>query len=282
LGGTSVTITGENFSEETNENPVMIGNADCIIQSSSTTQIICQIEKRPVIDFDDYESKEARVSVFLRLSDVASCGIESCDFIFEKPQAEVKSLSQAYDITVADQQIVTVTGTGFKAGDKEPVMTIDGVELTLLTLEDEVATFLLVSVLDKHTANIEIQFEDGLPQGYNTVMTQLWFGQKLYSVQPSVGSAGGTKLTLSLAAVGSNTDLSDWVLQARSKINGKWTWYKICDDFTFVSYGTLTCITKAMQVPARSSLRIKPKSGKIWCNNNESYDDNCRFQQLDS
>jgi hypothetical protein len=83
-------------------------------------------------------------------------------------------------------------------------------------------------------------------------MTQLWFGQWLYSVQPSVGSIGGTKLTLSIAAVGANTDISGWVLQARSKIGGKWKWYPICDDFTFVSYGTLTCITKAMKVPARS------------------------------
>jgi hypothetical protein len=91
------------------------------------------------------------------------------------------------------------------------MMTIDGVELTLLSVQYDVAKFELVGVLDKYTNDIDMYFDDGLPQGYNTA-NQLWFGQKLYSVQPSIGSAGGTKLTISTAAIGAKTDLTGWTL----------------------------------------------------------------------
>jgi hypothetical protein len=38
-----------------------------------------------------------------------------------------------------------------------------------------------------------------------------------------------------------------------------------------------------MQVPASSPLRLKSASGgKLWCDNEDSYDNNCRFQQIDS
>ena len=89
---------------------------------------------------------------------------------------------------------------------------MDGVELTLMSVEDDVAKFLLVEVNDYRTRNIEMYFDDGLPQGYDTVLYELYFGQKLYSVQPSIGSAGGTKLTISTAAIGADTDLTGWVL----------------------------------------------------------------------
>lgn len=90
-------------------------------------------------------------------------------------------------------------------------MSIDGVELTLLSVKDDEAKFELVGVLDKYTNDIDMYFDDGLPEGYNTA-NELWFGQKLYSVQPSIGSAGGTKLTLSTAAIGAKTDLKGWTL----------------------------------------------------------------------
>jgi hypothetical protein len=97
LGGTVVTITGENFSSKVTDNPVQIGDALCVIQSTSESQIVCQIEKRPVIAFDNYKSEEVSVDVYLRLSDVASCGIESCTFTFEKPKAEVTEIKQHYN-----------------------------------------------------------------------------------------------------------------------------------------------------------------------------------------
>jgi hypothetical protein len=54
LGGTVVTITGENFSSKVTDNPVQIGDALCNIRTTSKSEIICKIEKRPVINFNNY------------------------------------------------------------------------------------------------------------------------------------------------------------------------------------------------------------------------------------
>ena len=85
-------------------------------------------------------------------------------------------------------------------------------------------------------------------------------------------------LTIKTAGgIGANTDVSRWRLQA--KIAREWT--TICDDVTFVTYGTLTCTTYAMEVPL-SQLRVKapgaPGGGKIGCTNAAHWPDNCRFQ----
>jgi hypothetical protein len=176
------------------------------------------------------------------------------------------------------QPVVHVEGSGFLATSSGVKMTIDDVELELLhPVEDDIIKFVLVEVLDRKTSNIEIYFDDGLPKGYNKVLTQLWFGQQIYSIGPGVGSAGGTVMTIKTASgIGANTDVSGWKLEAR--INRKWT--RICDDITFVTYGTLTCTTRAMEVPP-SNLRVKVSGGgKIGCVNDADYNGNCRFQQL--
>jgi hypothetical protein len=95
LGGTTVTITGENFSDNALDNPVWIGDSDCLVQSTSATEIVCKIEHRDAItDFSDYP-KEGPVSVFLRLGETAACGTDSCTFTFEEPKAEVTSIRLA-------------------------------------------------------------------------------------------------------------------------------------------------------------------------------------------
>jgi hypothetical protein len=107
------------------------------------------------------------VDVYLRLSDVASCGTSSCTFTFEKPKAKVTAISQAYDQTVAYQnvegedgdyypfqQVITLKGSGFTAGEKKPSMNIDGVKLKLLSVEDDVAKFELGEVKNTYTNNI--------------------------------------------------------------------------------------------------------------------------------
>jgi hypothetical protein len=94
LGGTTVTITGENFSDNALDNPVMIGDSDCLVQSTSATEIVCKIEHRDAVeDFSDYP-KEGQVSVFLRLGETAACRTDSCTFTFEEPKAEVTKISQ--------------------------------------------------------------------------------------------------------------------------------------------------------------------------------------------
>jgi hypothetical protein len=95
-----------------------------------------------------------------------------------------------------------VKGTGLDTGASGSLkMSIDGVEQTLESVQSNEAKFILTGVNDKQTKNVVLISEDGYPEGYNTA-NQLYFGQKLYSVQPSIGSAGGTKLILSTAAIG--------------------------------------------------------------------------------
>jgi hypothetical protein len=40
-GGTIVTITGENFSDLITDNPVIIGDAECVVFESTSTEIKC-------------------------------------------------------------------------------------------------------------------------------------------------------------------------------------------------------------------------------------------------
>jgi hypothetical protein len=55
LGGTMVTITGENFSNDPLDNAVMIGDALCLVKSSKPKEIICEIEPREITeDFSMY------------------------------------------------------------------------------------------------------------------------------------------------------------------------------------------------------------------------------------
>jgi hypothetical protein len=38
-----------------------------------------------------------------------------------------------------------------------------------------------------------------------------------------------------------------------------------------------------MQVPKKSPIRLNPsKGGKIWCKNEDNFDNNCRYQQINS
>ena len=89
---------------------------------------------------------------------------------------------------------------------------MDGVELNMLSLEDDIATFEVVELLDTFTSWIEMYFEDGLAIGYPTELSHENFDKRLYSISPSIGSAGGTKLTLSTAAIGVNTNLDGYKL----------------------------------------------------------------------
>jgi len=45
-GGTLVTVTGYNFSTDIQDNPIRIGNTDCLVLSSSNTEIKCRTTPR--------------------------------------------------------------------------------------------------------------------------------------------------------------------------------------------------------------------------------------------
>ena len=210
LGGTLVTITGENFSNDASDNAVMIGDALCLVETSAPQQIVCRIAHRTVTDdFSTLYPANAPVSVFLRLGETAKCP-SGCTFTFEEPAGTVDSFMDTYDSTLM-KSVVTVEGSGFGVSETGVKMTVDGVAMTLLSpLTDSTARFAVDEILDSTSSKIELYFHEGLPKGYNTVIegATLNLSPKVYKVTPNTGSAGGTKLTISAAAIGTNTDIS--------------------------------------------------------------------------
>jgi hypothetical protein len=94
LGGTLVTITGVNFSDDKLDNSVIIGDSACLIESASSTEIVCEIEKRePCQDCTDGE--DAQVSVMLKLAETAKA-CDTCSFTYVEPTAKVDNLAVAY------------------------------------------------------------------------------------------------------------------------------------------------------------------------------------------
>jgi hypothetical protein len=210
LGGTLVTITGENFSNDARDNAVMIGDALCLVETSAPQQIVCRIEHRTVTDDFSLYPATAPVSVFLKLGETAQCP-SGCTFDFEEPAATVNSFMDTYDSTLM-QPVVVVEGSGFLGASETGVkMTVDGVAMTLLSpLTDDTARFAVNEILDSTSSKMELYLNEGLPKGYNTVIegATLSLSPKVYKVTPNTGSAGGTKITISAAAIGTNTDIS--------------------------------------------------------------------------
>lgn len=67
-GGTLLTIKGRNFSNDGLDNPVKVGKAKCIVESSNKTTIKCRIEKTT-----QTEQESSDVIVFLKTSEEAKC-----------------------------------------------------------------------------------------------------------------------------------------------------------------------------------------------------------------
>jgi hypothetical protein len=83
-GGTTLTITGRNFSPEAAENLVFIGNqlnTFCEIISFSETEIKCKTPPKP----SSYEINETqKIDVFIKVTEKASChSSNGCSFIYE-------------------------------------------------------------------------------------------------------------------------------------------------------------------------------------------------------
>jgi len=117
LGGTLVTITGENFSDVKTDNPVLVGDLLCEVESTSSTQIVCRIEKRDVtiVKEDEIIAQtpfNGEVDVFLKVAESADCRAESCTFVYIEPPNSITKVSVTFDFTLGTH-IVSVEGEGF-------------------------------------------------------------------------------------------------------------------------------------------------------------------------
>ena len=106
LGGTLVTITGVNFSNDPLDNPVKVGPFWCLVQTTSVDRITCRVSETV-----DNEVGSVKVLTFLKTSEEA-VNLVSNVFEFSDPIATVTGLSSAFD-TTTNTQVITVEGTGF-------------------------------------------------------------------------------------------------------------------------------------------------------------------------
>lgn len=119
-GGTTITITGENFSNDPLDNPVKIGDNYCYVETSTATQITCKTD----LLHNEVPGDETFL-VFLKTSEEAVCGgAGGCYFTYVTPTTSVLDVTTAFD-SVSQSHVATVTGTGF---DSTIRLVLDGKE----------------------------------------------------------------------------------------------------------------------------------------------------------
>ena len=127
-GGTLITITGYNFSTDGLDNNVRIGKTDCIVQSSSNTEITCRtLPKR--VDSSNIDANTESLMVFLKLSEEAVCETADgvCDFTWLQGNNIPSLISYTVDwsSTINEYQ-VTLIGTGFPTDSSQIIFLVDG------------------------------------------------------------------------------------------------------------------------------------------------------------
>ena len=126
-------------------------------------------------------------------------------------------------------------------------MTIDGVEATTVNITETEVNFKVNGMRARTSPNLELYFEEGLPKGYDEWIESksLYAGFRMTGIEPafgsgSVGSMGGTKLTITAPCYGEDVDLTDVTVQSK---HSNPDYDDICRDLQFIEYGKLSCIT---------------------------------------
>lgn len=96
----------------------------------------------------------------------------------------------------------------------------------------------MVGAKDLTVDNIELRFPDGYPTGHESI-TEQTFTPTLISITPSIGSIGGTKITVTGAGFG--------VESAGLNLYAQNAGQHVCDpdSVEVTGYGVFTCTTVA-------------------------------------
>ena len=184
-GGTLVTITGENFSDDALDNPVKIGDSYCYVVTTSATVITCRQ------DFKVRDVDEAILIVFLKTSEEAQCDDALCRFTYVEPSSEVLDITTAYNTGSLTQQVF-VEGTGL-SDDLE--LLIDGYRQTLVSVTDTRAIFDINEMDSFESSDILVYTSEGFPSGSDIVHT-VSLVPSITQIYPASGTAGGTWITV--------------------------------------------------------------------------------------
>lgn len=237
LGGTLVTITGQHFGDEATDNPVKIGDNYCYVQETSEFEIKCRIG-----DLDSQAAQtDALVLVFARTTEEMQCNrsdsVADCFFEYVAPPATVTSISSAFD-TVTNSIVATVTGSSLGTDVASTELVIDGNSQTTLTASDSSATFQIINLLDLSSSDIKFYNSDGTPNGASSISSHT-FVPGLVSIEPSTGSAGGAKLTITGVGFGVDSTVNLYHQESNQDL---------CYDTEVTAYGTFVCYTIAQEI----------------------------------
>jgi hypothetical protein len=180
-------------------------------------------------------------------------------------------MTNAFD-TDTNTQVIALEGTGFGVDTSAIEFYVDGVAQTVLTAADTTATVTITDMLDETSSNVQIYWTDGLPTGYAD-FASLTVVPTVVSISPSTGSSGGTLITVTGTGFGTSTEDVNLIDENSDT--------EICEEVKMISYGSFTCLTKAMEITAGDVITLKTASGAFSCGNTATPDE-CLFEQLDA
>jgi hypothetical protein len=196
-GGTLITITGENFSHDPLDNPVMIGEEYCYVITSSPTEITCRTDL-----LVENTVGEQLMLVFLKTSEEAATpNGEDIIFTYAYPTAELADLEVTFDANTFSHKVI-VSGTGF---DNSTQLIIDEVDQVLDYADGNNAVFFLHGIKEVSTTDIQIFTADGRPEGAE-IEHFIEAVPALLMIDPPVGSAGGTKVLVTGSGFGKEAE----------------------------------------------------------------------------
>lgn len=134
LGGTQLTIDGENFVADASDMMVTVDGYACDIESVTSEQIVCRVTE---IATAEQGVQTSSIVVFMKLSEEAlNSGSPTCGdtaevditWTFEEPTCSILNMDTEFD-SLTNKYVVTVDGTGFIDGDLSSIsLYIDDLE----------------------------------------------------------------------------------------------------------------------------------------------------------
>ena len=230
-GGTLITINGYNFSNGAiTDNPVRVGYTDCLVQSTSNTQITCLTLPR----IQGVEATEDLI-VFLRTFEEAVFEVSPRTFTWiGTGLPTLTSYSTYFDSTLEDW-VLALTGYGFGTSTTGVELYIDDIIQTVLTVNDTIITLQIVQTLNDTTANIDFYLPIGTPDGEEVFIPNgISLTPMMLSISPLTTSPAGSIIVASVKGVAPHSPGVTLVNQAG---------VNICSQVTIPQYGQLLCHT---------------------------------------
>jgi len=272
LGGTLITITGTNFGDDPQDNPVHINlgeyasHVKCLIISTSATKITCRVEESEFAQRRIQTRLEAGANpelvVFLKASEEAKCDDCSYTFIEESNLPTVTKITSEFEAS-GDKHVIKVKGTQFTGDSSSTELYVGGLKQQTDSVSSTEAIFTIIDLkLNSDFKNkLKVYFGAGLPSGQATVSSGVTVGRYFSKVTPNVGSIGGTTFTATVLGLG-RQDGSLGIMGLEQSES-------ICQTARIETYSKLRCTTTKDAAIAKAALRLKQGSTFQSCENSD-------------